>query len=1105
MQTRRVGTFGGLLRRPFLFAFACLLSLPLLNQPAFAQYGIVIDRSCWTDPASGKEKCNTITASAYVQHSKDTAVDKDWNCGSHTYTSISKAGVIYPHSGTDFAIGTIGSKPAGDDAGQAATMQYPHVQVYAGVKGTIVEATDGCDDKCVSGGCYCRDGGGNGNHVKILDQFGRVRALLHFRNQTLKVSCGQSVEPDTLIAEVGSSGNSTGPHLHDEFQDLDASKIPSKFCDGTKFPSGTVLDPFPGPCMSDDAYLKNVSLWVNPGPYKGLPDQLHYECTTTQPGRATASTFQDDVTRRAFQSSYGYHHYLEDDGLPVGSKYPNLGCPDNNSQDPSKVTPFVHAAGNGVEIQDFLESDASLWYQGSTDGWTALVHKKGSARTYLLRTGFWGAYKCLPASPDAPSLDPSAFFGGPLLLGAPTSNERALGTCPEAGSADGCAPCGQSGTKASVVAQHFENGCLWFDAAEPPVSGRTTVHAHIPTLSWTPSVLAAVNSCLAPQTLMLVAENPGSCSKRCIDGRCPADAPSGNGALVEGARSSPDSAVAILSNWGSVVYKAVFPDEGCFHLCNPDFSAVSCIDGSSLDAIPSGPATLCTDGAFVRDPNSPGIYRHEAGQLRPLCGYWTAALFASAFGFPWDVAIPVCASYIAAYGIGDCIYPPGSTTATGGVFGQSGSGGQGGAANTAPTGAGGTGGSTGPAQCGQMDEPCCLSMSPLECASYGLACVNGICRLCGANGQPCCPNSACAAGVCSQGTCAPTVPILDAAIGTGGNGPTGGAGGSVSDGPIGTDDNVGAGGQGGIVGSGGVVGTGGTTPVFPAPAFAPCATSGTPILDNGDLASVSPFLKEDQAGLAVFTHDSSVGALRVDVAGTVTSSSNVPNIQQHTFLHANRSYCLDAVVHVDRLVGLQFVCMHEGGGFDTNGTASTSPSVTDGWAHVTANFVASRDEVSRCLLGFWGPVTAWIDRFQVYDTSGLLDAKPDVTWIWKTTTSNLCLNKYYVMGGTCPVLGGASPSGPTTTSDSYCWDFSGQLGTSTIEVWATMCASAGCTGYCGGQWAYAPRIWPGDGRSWYQCVTGGGCDFRAIYTGGSDGTWSPAGNGLWNALTTPLQ
>jgi hypothetical protein len=151
---------------------------------------------------------------------------RDWACGSNYYSG---------HGGTDLAIGGFGPMAAGRD-------------IAAAYGGTVVMATDGFFDQCTTGGCP--GGSGCGNYVKIQHDDGTAALYCHMKSGSVAVSTGDTVTCGQVIGQVGSSGNSTGPHLHFEPRT-----------------SGNVgYDPFAGSCSPAPS-----SYWNEQGPHNGLP------------------------------------------------------------------------------------------------------------------------------------------------------------------------------------------------------------------------------------------------------------------------------------------------------------------------------------------------------------------------------------------------------------------------------------------------------------------------------------------------------------------------------------------------------------------------------------------------------------------------------------------------------------------------------------------------------------------------------------------------------------------------------------------------------------------------------------------------------------------
>jgi lipoprotein NlpD len=110
--------------------------------------------------------------------------------------ALASSGLMWPTSGT-VSRGFIKNQHEGIDiAGPSGT------PIIAVASGTVVKAA--------------WDDWGLGNAIVIRHSNGSVTVYGH--NRRLLVSRGQQVNQGQMIAEMGSTGNSTGPHLHFEFQ-----------------------------------------------------------------------------------------------------------------------------------------------------------------------------------------------------------------------------------------------------------------------------------------------------------------------------------------------------------------------------------------------------------------------------------------------------------------------------------------------------------------------------------------------------------------------------------------------------------------------------------------------------------------------------------------------------------------------------------------------------------------------------------------------------------------------------------------------------------------------------------------------------------------------
>ncbi len=149
----------------------------------------------------------------------------DWNCGSIRYSG---------HGGSDFGGGSWSGMSAGRD-------------IVASREGTVIVTNDGEFDECST--ADCPGGYGYGNYVKIQHPDGTTTTYAHLAKWSVAVSVGQSVDCGTYLGLMGSSGYSTGPHLHFE----------------PRYSSGTKRDPFDGSCHSASSW------WISQGSYGNLP------------------------------------------------------------------------------------------------------------------------------------------------------------------------------------------------------------------------------------------------------------------------------------------------------------------------------------------------------------------------------------------------------------------------------------------------------------------------------------------------------------------------------------------------------------------------------------------------------------------------------------------------------------------------------------------------------------------------------------------------------------------------------------------------------------------------------------------------------------------
>jgi uncharacterized protein (TIGR03382 family) len=150
---------------------------------------------------------------AHLDHGNLT----DYACGNNTYSG---------HRGTDIGVGR-------------------NTQVVAAAGGTVKHRTDGFGDGFIGS----TDGGGFGNAVALYHGAGEETIYGHLTAGTGIPALGAAIACSDPIGRSGTSGNSSGPHLHFETR-VAVSETGSYY-------SGQAEDPYAGPCSVA------VSAWTN--------------------------------------------------------------------------------------------------------------------------------------------------------------------------------------------------------------------------------------------------------------------------------------------------------------------------------------------------------------------------------------------------------------------------------------------------------------------------------------------------------------------------------------------------------------------------------------------------------------------------------------------------------------------------------------------------------------------------------------------------------------------------------------------------------------------------------------------------------------------------
>lgn len=186
----------------------------------------------YADPMGGGTNSFGQTITNYVDLSPGSGL-LDWNCGTVTYDG---------HAGNDIEIRSFLAMDEG-------------VPVLCAAGGTVTAAHDGEYDRNTQW-----MSGVSPNYVAVRHGDGSYAFYLHMRRGSVRVTPGNLVATGDTLGMVGSSGFSSGPHLHFETQDPG------------------VVEPHSGGCQA------GASRWISQPPYAwALPFEVFDHGVTTIP------------------------------------------------------------------------------------------------------------------------------------------------------------------------------------------------------------------------------------------------------------------------------------------------------------------------------------------------------------------------------------------------------------------------------------------------------------------------------------------------------------------------------------------------------------------------------------------------------------------------------------------------------------------------------------------------------------------------------------------------------------------------------------------------------------------------------------------------------
>jgi hypothetical protein len=182
----------------------------------FANAGKCVDRILFALPMANPEA--SLIGEVVGFDNDPLPGESDLDCVSH-------AGEPFPfcyddHTGTDFLL-----------RGGFTTMDNGSADVFAAADGEVVFVHDGEYDRCAlnlqAAQVQCEDGGPvtPPNEITLLHDDGVTTRYLHLKRDSIVVALGDRVTCGQPMALVGSSGNSSAPHLHFEVIDVDGNPV----------------------------------------------------------------------------------------------------------------------------------------------------------------------------------------------------------------------------------------------------------------------------------------------------------------------------------------------------------------------------------------------------------------------------------------------------------------------------------------------------------------------------------------------------------------------------------------------------------------------------------------------------------------------------------------------------------------------------------------------------------------------------------------------------------------------------------------------------------------------------------------------------------------
>lgn len=323
-----------------------------------------------------------LSSNFVLNSNMSTAIGTGLNSAEEYVTVTGDEGYLWPVPNCRYISNYYGNGHQGIDIASNSTCD-----VVAARSGNVIAAkSTSCSH--ISARCNCNYG--MGNYVQILQNDGRYTTYMHLKYGSVTVNVGQNINQGDKIGTMGSSGNSTGQHLHFQVTNSSNKAVvntnPDAF--GYKFevalPFHATLDsPKQGDIISGGNFLldgwalhqnsiSRMTYSINDGPEKDLnrcdrPDvNKHYpNYSNSQPG---------------------FKHYVDTDELVHGSNVITLYA---YTTDGVQQIARVGVLRTLLPLQHSIEFDDGASFSGSEailTGW--VLHGSGISKlTYSIDGG----------------------------------------------------------------------------------------------------------------------------------------------------------------------------------------------------------------------------------------------------------------------------------------------------------------------------------------------------------------------------------------------------------------------------------------------------------------------------------------------------------------------------------------------------------------------------------------------------------------------------------------------------------------------------------------------------------------------------------------------